>query len=486
MPRQIPEAVIAASATVTRRHGDGPVTHQHGDGNVTHQHGDGPVTVVGIMESVLATLVASSSAPGAVRSILGTVDLVVTPRGTWADTDPGRAALRRLIPETTATSIITEIGVLQQTAIHMAVEAVINGDARAALVLGGEAKYSIDRLGAGSDADGSSTEPDEIVRPSGDIVHPLEIATGAVMPVQQYALIESALAIADGRTMDQHARAMAGMWASGSATVLERPDAWRDRPVAIDDVLASDTNPPLASPYTRAVVSSWTVDQAVALLVTSASAARSSGLDDDDLVGLVGSAVSDHMVPLVAREDLTGCPALHIGSDEIERTTGRRPGDADLADLYSCFPSAVQVAARELGRDLDRGWTVTGGMATYGGPFNSYALHAVAVMAERLRASPPGTSGVTTCISGLLTKAAVALWQRGPATTVLIEVTDDDRRARHTMEVVDLTDLDEATLRVVAWTDVPIVSGDEQGAMQRIEIVEDAGRRRSLRVQIRR
>ena len=54
-------------------------------------------------------------------------------------------------------------------------------------------------------------------------------------------------------------------------------------------------------------------------------------------------------------------------------------------DLYSCFPSSVQVAATELGVSEGRALTVTGGLTFGGGPLNSYGLHAIARMAEVLR-----------------------------------------------------------------------------------------------------
>ena len=51
-------------------------------------------------------------------------------------------------------------------------------------------------------------------------------------------------------------------------------------------------------------------------------------------------------------------------------------------DIYSCFPSAVQIACNEIGLSpLDaRGVTVTGGLPCFGGPGNNYSLHAIAEM----------------------------------------------------------------------------------------------------------
>ena len=67
---------------------------------------------------------------------------------------------------------------------------------------------------------------------------------------------------------------------------------------------------------------------------------------------------------------------------------GTSVADLDYVDLYSCFPSAVQVAAHELGLPVgveSRPLTVTGGLTFAGGPWNNYVTHAIATMVEVLR-----------------------------------------------------------------------------------------------------
>ena len=90
-------------------------------------------------------------------------------------------------------------------------------------------------------------------------------------------------------------------------------------------------------------------------------------------------------------------------------------GVDDLAhvDLYSCFPSAVQVAATELGLDLERPLTVTGGLTFAGGPWNNYVSHSIATMAEVLRADA-GEVGLVTANGGFLTKHAFGVYSTTP------------------------------------------------------------------------
>ena len=69
--------------------------------------------------------------------------------------------------------------------------------------------------------------------------------------------------------------------------------------------------------------------------------------------------------------------------------------DLDFVDLYSCFPSAVQIAARELGLPEERPLTVTGRLTFGGGPLNNYVMHSIARTVELLREKPDGYALVT-------------------------------------------------------------------------------------------
>ena len=61
-------------------------------------------------------------------------------------------------------------------------------------------------------------------------------------------------------------------------------------------------------------------------------------------------------------------------------------------DIYSCFPVAVSVVARELGigAELSDGaqLTVTGGLPFHGGPGSNYSMHGVVAMVAKLREQP--------------------------------------------------------------------------------------------------
>ena len=87
--------------------------------------------------------------------------------------------------------------------------------------------------------------------------------------------------------------------------------------------------------------------------------------------------------------------------------------DIDLVDLYSCFPSAVQLGAQSLGLSLDRQLTRTGGLCFAGGPWNNYVMHAIATLMDDLRAQP-GSKGLIWANGGYATKHAFGVYGTTP------------------------------------------------------------------------
>src|SRR4051794_20938148 len=90
-----------------------------------------------------AVEVASSDA--GTREVVAQVDWIGTPEGTWPYRDPGRLLAARLDASTRArasaiTTVVADVGILQQDLLNAACAAVVQG-ARTALVVGGETKY---------------------------------------------------------------------------------------------------------------------------------------------------------------------------------------------------------------------------------------------------------------------------------------------------------------------------------------------------------
>ena len=353
------------------------------------------------------------------------VDAIAVPRGTWGYADPARLIAEAFGAKTR--TVLAQLGVLQQTLLTRACAAIADGEADVIAVCGGEARDRsrlLTQAGqANHERDDAGATPDEVLIPDGDIIDPLEIQRALAVPAHQYAVMENAVRAADGQGLDQHADAIAQLWAGFSRVATVNPDAWSNAPVAPEAVShPSERNRLIAFPYNRLHVSQWNVNQAAALIFASAESATRLGIPPDRWVFPLAAAESNAMIPLVRREDLHRCPGVAVVGRRALQLAGVHLDDVRYLDLYSCFPVAVRIQARELGltndRD-DRPLTVTGGMTFAGGPLNNYVLQATVKMAELLRADDTararsGTIGLVSSVSGMLTKQAFALWSNRP------------------------------------------------------------------------
>jgi acetyl-CoA C-acetyltransferase len=126
--------------------------------------------------------------------------------------------------------------------------------------------------------------------------------------------------------------------------------------------------------------------------------------------------------PLPERLEYWEEPAMDLAGRRALDLAGATPDDFAYVDLYSCFPSAVQIAAAAIGfgspfssgLDSERELTVTGGLTFAGGPFNSYVLHATATMMDRLR-TEHGTRGFVSSVGGYMNKHAYGVYGSEPA-----------------------------------------------------------------------
>ncbi len=130
---------------------------------------------------------------------------------------------------------------------------------------------------------------------------------------------------------------------------------------------------------------------------------------------LAGADAEDHWF-LSHRADFHSSPAIRLAGASALALAGTTVDAVDHVDLYSCFPSAVEIAARELGLPEDdpaRPLTVTGGLTFAGGPGNNYGTHSLAAMVDALREAP-GTTGLTTGLGWYVSKHSIGLYGTEP------------------------------------------------------------------------
>lgn len=272
-----------------------------------------------------------------------------------------------------------------------------------------------DRLaGATPDTAKAESEPDLFLGSLKVTRHEAESARGIARPIQFYPMFETALRYANGESVDAHIKRVSELWSGFNKVAVNNPNAWIRKPLTAEDIRTpSPSNRPVSYPYTKFMNSNNSVDQGAALILTSVGKARELGIDESKWVyPHAGTEAWDHLY-VSERDNLHSSPAIRFASAKLFDLTGLGIDDMEYIDLYSCFPSAVQVAAREIGIPFDRPLTVTGGLTFAGGPLNNYVMHGVARTVDLLRANP-GNLGLVTANGGLLTKHALCIYSTTP------------------------------------------------------------------------
>jgi len=342
----------------------------------------------------------------------------------WRYVNPGVLVSQRLGIEPAELALTAIGGNSPQTVVNRTALEIGAGKLDVALVTGAESTYT--RLAARRDPERPvlpwTTQPEDTPRPlllgteRGPVTE-IEEARGLDRPLRVFPLFENALRYASGATIDEHQHRVSELWSGFSSVAATNPDAWsRHTRTAAEIQSTGPANRMVSFPYPKLMNANNQVDQGAALILCSVRAARQAGVPEDQWVFPVsGTDAQDHWF-LTDRQDLRSSPAIRIAGSRALSLAGVGIDDVAHLDLYSCFPSAVQIAAHELGLSLDdrsRPLTVTGGLGFAGGPGNNYVSHSIATMTRRLRADP-GAMGLVTGLGWYSTKHAVGMWSTTP------------------------------------------------------------------------
>ncbi|HET6810069.1 MAG TPA: hypothetical protein VFH50_03575 [Acidimicrobiales bacterium] len=315
-------------------------------------------------------------------------------------------------------------GSAPQQMLAAACDAIAAGRVRAAVVAGGIADASFRRAReAGRNpaapptavwSQGSSQVEEYARHPRFDLGHGPrgEMAAGLDNPVGHFAMIESALAAEAGHGPGERRRWLGRLMAPFTEVAARRPQlAWFPTPRSPEELSeVTADNRMVAQPYPKLMTSFPTVDLAAAVLVTSEEVADRAGVPPERRVHPWAAASARETHFPSQRPDVGRTPALTEAAGHVLRATRLGADEIDLVDIYSCFPSAVQLGAAALGVDpLSRPLTVTGGLPYFGGPGASYGCHALVTMVEELRAGR-GRTGVVIGLGGMAGRFAVGLY----------------------------------------------------------------------------
>jgi acetyl-CoA C-acetyltransferase len=242
-----------------------------------------------------------------------------------------------------------------------------------------------------------------------------EMAHLAVAPTMVYPLLETALRNELGHGVAQHQKHVSELWSEFAKVAAHNPNAWSRTAYSPEEIrTVSGDNRMVCFPYTKRMCANIDVDQAAALWLCSYEAAKAAGISDDRIVFLHSASTAHDHYFVTERRSLAASPAINAAVRAAVGAAAIAIDDVAHFDLYSCFPSAVQIAAREIGiADDSRPLTVTGGLGFAGGPVNNYPTHAIAAMVDVLRGDRDGF-GLTTALGWYVTKHAVGVWSARP------------------------------------------------------------------------
>jgi acetyl-CoA C-acetyltransferase len=317
-----------------------------------------------------------------------------------------------------------------QWLVNRAASRIAAGDLSVTLIAGAEAiRSSRARRAQGLPRDEGRTDldADPVVGDDAPGFGPAELAVALLAPVHVYPLFESVLAARAGRDGAAQRRVLGELMAPFTTVAAAHPYAWfAEARTAAEIATPSPDNRIVCEPYTKRMTAFLGSDQSAALVVCSLAEARRAGVADRAVFVWSGAEAVD--VRFVSqRPDPGRSPAIEAAGAAVFASAstagGRAVGidDLDRMDIYSCFPSAVQLAATALGIATDdaRGLTVTGGLPYFGGPGNNYTTHGIATLCDLLRdGTGAGTRlGLATGLGWFVTKHALGVYGSTPPPT---------------------------------------------------------------------
>ena len=350
-------------------------------------------------------------------SLLAQANSICVIRGMWPYENPA-AAIAEAVGNPHAETCISRWGgnSVQSALTTLALE-IARGEKEVAIILGAECGATQARAARqGLDLRWSKAPgvPDRVFGEELRMRHRAEARRGLLQPIQIYPLFENAIRHARGEALEAHLRRISELWAGFSQVAAENPNAWMREPKSAEEIREpSAVNRPVSFPYPKFMNSNSNVDQAAALILVSVAAARRLGVPERQWVYPWAATEGHDTYAVSHRDNLHSSPGIRIAGRRCLELAGVDVQDLGAVDVYSCFPSAVQVAATELGLDANAPLTVTGGLTFGGGPLNNYSMHAIAQMAEVLR-QRPDKPGLVTGNGGFLTKHAIGVYGMTP------------------------------------------------------------------------
>ncbi len=336
-----------------------------------------------------------------------------------ASANPPRSVARRIGIAPSREIYTWNGGNMPQYLVNWFSEQIARGDMRAAIIVGGEAlrtQHGAERAGISGVWNEDPGGRPELVGEEKRGWSDHEDAHNMRAAIAMYPLIENAVRGEKKRDIATHMRAMGELFARFAKVAADNALATRREGYSAERIATvNESNRWIGFPYPRLMNANAFIDQAGAVVITSVGEARRIGVPESKWVYLHGCADGHDHWYLTERENIARSPAMRLGAPRALAMAGKTIDDMSIFDLYSCFPSAVEIACREIGlaEDDPRGLTITGGLPYFGGPGNSYVLFSISEMVWRLR-EKPGAFGLVTANGNYITKHSWGVYSTTP------------------------------------------------------------------------
>lgn len=368
-------------------------------------------------------LMARAARAAADPRVLAAVDAIrVVNLLSWRYRDPGLLLGELIGADRPATRYSGVGGNVPQTLVNQACRDIAAGRSDVVLLAGAETWRTRKQQKANGIRPDWTKQDESVPVPPGaedavEMTSPAQDRIKLALPSHVYPLFEEALRAAGAESPSEHRRRIAELWARFNDVAQHNPHAWSNRAFSAAEIgEAGPQNRMISWPYTKLLNSNNMVDQGAVVILTSVEKATYLQIPSERWVFPWAGTDAHDTYAIAERWEYHRSPAIRIGAARALELAGLGVDDVDLIDIYSCFPSAVQVAANEIGVPTDdptRALTVTGGLTFAGGPWNNYVMHSIATMAEKLAAAP-GSTGLITANGGYLTKHAFGVYSTTP------------------------------------------------------------------------
>jgi acetyl-CoA C-acetyltransferase len=370
---------------------------------------------IGLMEKVCEDLF--SNLDNTIRTIIDAVYMVNI--NSWSYEDAPERLSKKLGIGPKEKVYLPDGGDTPQKLANRAAKAISSGKRKAILIIGAESAYSVYQAKKGNLQLNwpEKQKPNYMEGELWNGINDFENNYKLIVPAYTYALFETALRALKGRSIEEHQRIIGELFVSFSKIASEHPYAWNNNSYTKNEIITpSKKNRLVAHPYTKRMCSNMFVDQAACILMTSEEVAKELKVDKNSWVYLMGGSDLKDIHEITRRPSLTDSLPVKMGAEMALKQAGLTIDKIDTFDIYSCFPSIVEIIVEELGLTLkdSRDFTITGGLPYFGGPWSNYSLHAIVTAFHHIQ-EDPSLKIMIIANGGYNTKKSIGIYGTNPS-----------------------------------------------------------------------